>query len=83
MTTAVEVCTTLIKYGVTLHDHAGQRRMCAPKGGLTETLRQTIREHQAGLRTLFTPGPYAWGAPGAARCPHQDSISGLGSAVAG
>ena len=57
MATAVEVWTTLVKYGVTLPVPEGQLRTRAPTGGLTETLRQTIREHKAGPMTLLTPDP--------------------------
>ena len=57
MTTAVEVWTTLVKYGVTLHGHDGQLRTYAPTGVLPDTLRQAIQEHTARLMTLLTPDP--------------------------
>jgi hypothetical protein len=57
MTTAVEVWTTLIEDGVTLHGHDGQRRTYALIGVLPATLRQAIQEHTAGLITLLTPDP--------------------------
>jgi hypothetical protein len=57
MTTAVEVWTTLVKYGVTLHGHDGQLRTYAPKGVLPDTLQQAIQEHKAELMTLLTPDP--------------------------
>ena len=54
--------------------------MCAPKGGLTETFRQTIREHQAGLRTLFTPAPtHGVHRDCAVSPPGQHQWSGLSS----
>ena len=57
VTTAIEVCTTLVRYGVTLHVHARQLRTRAPTGVLTDTLQQAIRKHKAGLMTLLTPDP--------------------------
>ncbi len=55
VTTAVAVCTTLVKDGVTLPCPCRAAQDVCPHRGLPDTLRQAIREHTAGLMTLLTP----------------------------